>query len=182
VIGNIQPDWIGGIQNTISYKGLSVSALIDIKQGGDIYDMGTSLMRQNGVSEESEIGREEGTIGQGVMNIGTEEAPQFIPNDVVVSTRTFMRYYSGRQYHEAAVFDGSYVKLREASITYQLPSKWFDNIFFQSARLSVIGRNLAILHSNNRHMDPEISSADLGYNYGQLPSTRSVGFNVNLKF
>ena len=182
VIGNIQPDWIGGISNTLTYKGLSISALIDIKQGGDIYDMGTSLMRQNGVSEESEIGREEGTIGVGVMNVGTEEAPQYVPNDVVVSTRTFMRYYSGRQYHEASVFDGSYVKLREASITYQLPSKWFDNVFFQSARLSVIGRNLAILHSNNRHMDPEISSASLGYNYGQLPSTRSVGFNVNLKF
>ncbi len=182
VIGNIQPDWIGGIQNTLSYKGLSVSALIDIKQGGDIYDMGSSLMRQNGVTEESEIGREEGTIGQGVMNIGTDGDPQFVPNDVVVSTRTFMRYHSGRQYHEAAVFNGSYVKLREASVSYQLPSKWFDNLFFQSARLSVIGRNLAILHSNNRHMDPEISSADLGYNYGQLPSTRSIGFNVNLKF
>jgi len=116
------------------------------------------------------------------MNVGTAEAPQYVPNDVVVSTRTFMRYYSGRQYHEAAVFDGTYMKLREASITYQLPSKWFDSMFFQSARLSVIGRNLAILHSNNRHMDPEISSASLGYNYGQLPSTRSVGFNVNLKF
>ncbi|MFP4093661.1 MAG: SusC/RagA family TonB-linked outer membrane protein [Cyclobacteriaceae bacterium] len=182
VIGNIQPDWIGGISNTLSYKGLSVSALIDIKQGGDIYDMGTSLMRQNGVSEESAAGREEGTIGIGVKNVGTAEAPQYVPNDVVVSTRTFMRYYSGRQYHEAAVFDGSYVKLREASISYQLPTKWFDNIFFQSARVSVIGRNLAIFHSNNRHLDPEISSANLGYNYGQLPSTRSVGFNVNLKF
>lgn len=182
VIGNIQPDFIGGISNTFTYKGFSVNALLDFKQGGDIYDMGTSLMRQNGVSEESAAGREEGTIGQGVMNMGTEEAPQYVPNDVVVSTRTFMRYYSGRQYHEAAVFDGTYMKLREASITYQLPTKWFDNMFFQSARLSVIGRNLAILHSNNRHMDPEISSSDLGYNYGQLPSTRSVGFNVNLKF
>ena len=182
VIGNIQPDFIGGISNTFTFKGLSVNALLDFKQGGDIYDMGTSLMRQNGISEESAAGREEGTIGLGVMNMGTEEAPQYVPNDVVVSTRTFMRYYSGRQYHEAAVFDGTYLKLREASITYQLPSSWFDNMFFQSARLSVIGRNLAILHSNNRHMDPEISSASLGYNYGQLPSTRSVGFNVNLKF
>ncbi len=182
VIANIQPDFIGGISNTFTYKGFSVNALLDFKQGGDIYDMGTSLMRQNGVSEESAAGREEGTIGQGVMNMGTEEAPQYVPNDVVVSTRTFMRYYSGRQYHEAAVFDGTYMKLREASITYQLPTKWFDNMFFQSARLSVIGRNLAILHSNNRHMDPEISSSSLGYNYGQLPSTRSIGFNVNLKF
>jgi len=132
--------------------------------------------------EESEIGREEGTIGVGVMNVGTEETPQFVPNDVVVSTTTFMGYYSGRQYHEAAVFDGSYVKLREATITYQLPGKWFDNNFMEAASVSLVGRNLAIFHKNSRHIDTEISSADLGYNYGQLPSTRSLGFNLNVKF
>ncbi|MDF9796893.1 TonB-linked SusC/RagA family outer membrane protein [Catalinimonas alkaloidigena] len=182
VIGNITPDWIGGISNTVTYKGLSVSALIDIKKGGDIYDMGSSIARITGVLEESAVGREEGVIGQGVMNIGTEEAPEYITNDVVASARTFYGYYSGRQYHEAAVFDGSYVKLREARVSYQLPSSLFNNIFLKSARISVIGRNLAIFHSNNPHIDPEISAASLGYNYGQLPSTRSVGFDINLKF
>ena len=182
VIGNITPDWLGGISNTISFKGVTVSALIDIKKGGDIYDMGTSLMRQNGITDESAVGREEGVIGIGVKNIGTEGEPIYVPNDVVASTRTFMSYYSGRQYHEAAVMDGSYVKLREASLTYELPKKWFNNIFLQSVRVSLVGRNLAILHKNTRHLDPEISSADLGYNYGQLPSTRSIGFNVNVKF
>ncbi|HEY8512825.1 MAG TPA: SusC/RagA family TonB-linked outer membrane protein, partial [Cyclobacteriaceae bacterium] len=142
----------------------------------------TSLMRQNGITDESAVGREEGVIGIGVKNIGTEGEPIYVPNDVVASTRTFMSYYSGRQYHEAAVMDGSYVKLREASLTYELPKKWFNNIFLQSVRVSLVGRNLAILHKNTRHLDPEISSADLGYNYGQLPSTRSIGFNVNVKF
>ena len=182
VIGNITPDWLGGIYNSISFKGITLAALIDIKKGGDIYDMGTSLMRQNGISDESEVGREEGTIGIGVMNIGTEGDPVYVPNDVVASTRTFMSYYSGRQYHEAAVMDGSYVKLREASLTYELPKKWFAGMFLQSVRLSAVGRNLAILHKNTRHLDPEISSANMGYNYGQLPSTRSIGFNVNVKF
>ena len=182
VIGNIQPDWIGGIQNTLSYKGLSVSALIDVRMGGDIYDMGTSIARVTGVLEETALGREEGVIGQGVKNIGTAENPEYVTNDVVAEASTFYGRYSGRQFHEAAVIDGSYVKLREASVSYQLPSRWFDNNFLQSARLSVIGRNLAILFRNNPHIDPEISSADLGYNYGQLPSTRSVGFNLNVKF
>ena len=182
VIGNIQPDWIGGVQNSLSYKGLTVSALIDMRMGGDIYDMGTSIARVTGVLEETALGREEGVIGQGVRNIGTDENPEFVPNDVIAEARAFYGRYNGRQFHEAAVFDGSYVKLREASVTYQLPSKWFDNIFFQSARVSVIGRNLAILFRNNPHIDPEISSRDLGYNYGQLPSARSVGFNLNLKF
>lgn len=182
VIGNIMPDWLGGIHNAISFKGITIAALIDIKKGGDIYDMGTSLMRQNGITDESAVGREEGVIGVGMMNIGTEGDPVYVPNDVVASTRTFMSYYSGRQYHEAAVMDGSYVKLREASLTYELPKKWFSNMFLQSAKISIVGRNLAILHRNTRHLDPEISSADLGYNYGQLPSTRSIGFNVNVKF
>ncbi|MEM9830689.1 MAG: SusC/RagA family TonB-linked outer membrane protein [Bacteroidota bacterium] len=182
VIGNIQPDWLGGIQNTFSYKGLSVSALIDVRMGGDIYDMGSSIARITGVLEETAIGREEGVIGQGVKNIGTAENPEYVTNDVVAEARTFYGRYSGRQFHEAAVFDGSFVKLREASVTYQLPSRWFDSNFLQSARVSFIGRNLAILFRNNPHIDPEISSANLGYNYGQLPSTRSLGFSFNAKF
>jgi hypothetical protein len=156
--------------------------LIDIKKGGDIYDMGSSLGRQNGILEESLDGREEGVIGLGVKNIGSAESPNYVTNDIVASTRTFMTYYSGRQYHEAAVMDGSYVKLREASITYRLPGGWFDKNFLQSVSISAIGRNLAIFHKNARHIDPEISSADLGFNSGQLPSTRSIGFSVNVKF
>ncbi len=182
VIGNITPDWTGGILNAITFKGVTVSALVDIKQGGNIYDMGSSLGRQNGVLEESLEGREEGVIGLGVKNIGSSESPNYVPNDVVASTRTFMTYYSGRQYHEAAVMDGSYVKLREATITYRLPGKWFEKNFLESVTVSAIGRNLAIFHKNARHIDPEISSADLGFNSGQLPSTRSVGFSVNVKF
>lgn len=182
VIGNITPDWTSGVSSVVSFKGVAVSVLIDIKKGGDIYDMGSSLGRQNGVLEESVDGREEGVIGIGVINTGSEESPNFVPNDVVASTRTFMTYYSGRQYHEAAVMDGSYVKLREASITYMLPAKWFEKNFMQSVSISAVGRNLAIFHKNVRHVDPEVSSADMGFNSGQLPSTRSIGFNLNVKF
>jgi hypothetical protein len=78
--------------------------------------------------------------------------------------------------------DGSYVKMREASISYTLPSKWFEKNFLQSVSVSVIGRNLAVFHKNARHVDPEVSSADMGFNSGQLPSTRSIGFSLNVKF
>lgn len=182
VIGNITPDWIGGVSNTLRYKGLALNVLIDAKMGGDIYDMGTSIARITGVLEESAAGREEGTIGVGVKNSGTSDVPQYVPNDVVVPTRQFMGYYSGRQFHEAAVFDASYVKIREASLSYSLPAKFFEKNFLNATTISLTGRNLAILFRNTRHIDPEVSSASLGYNYGQLPSTRSIGFNVNLKF
>lgn len=182
VIGNITPDWLGGISNTFGFKGFTLNVLVDAKMGGDIYDMGTSIARITGVLQESALAREEGTIGIGVKSLETSDAPQYVPNDVVVPTRQFMGYYSGRQYHEAAVFDASYIKLREASLSYALPSKWFDNNLLNGATVSIVGRNLAILFKNTTHIDPEVSSASLGYNYGQLPSTRSLGFNLNLKF
>lgn len=181
-IGNITPDWIGGAFSTFGYKGIALSVLVDAKMGGDIYDMGTSIARITGVLNESEAGREEGTIGVGVKNIGTSDVPQYVPNDVVVPTRQFMGYYSGRQFHETAVFDASYVKLREISLSYTLPAKWFEKNFLKSVSFSLVGRNLAILFKNTTHIDPEVSSASLGYNYGQLPSTRSLGFNLNAKF
>ncbi|WP_339810313.1 SusC/RagA family TonB-linked outer membrane protein [uncultured Imperialibacter sp.] len=182
VIGNITPDWLAGVSNTFSYKGVALSVLFDMKKGGALYDMGVSLQRVTGVLEETGVGREEGVIGAGVKNMGTEESPQYVNNDVVVPARNFYGYYSGRQYHEAAVFDGTYVKLREASLSYTLPAKWMSNNFLQSVSVSVVGRNLAILFKNTVHADPEISSASLGYSYGQLPSTRSMGFSVNVKF
>ncbi len=182
IIGNITPDWLGGITNSFRYKGFNLNVLIDIKAGGDIYDMGTSLARVTGVLEESGVAREEGTIGTGVKNTGTSDAPVYVTNDVVVPTRQFMGYYSGRQYHEAAVFDGSYVKLREASLSYSLPGRMLEDKFLKAVTLSVIGRNLAMLFKNTTHVDPEVSSASLGYTYGQIPSTRSIGFNVNVKF
>lgn len=182
VIGNITPDWIGGAFGTLKYKGLSLNFLFDVKMGGDIYDMGTSIARITGVLKESEAGREEGTIGVGVKNIATSDVPVYVPNDVVVPTRQLMGYYSGRQYHEAAVFDASYVKLRELSLIYALPARLFENNFLQGVSVSLIGRNLAILFKNTTHIDPEVSEGRLGYNYGQLPSSRSVGFNINVKF
>lgn len=181
-IGNITPDWTGGVYSNFKYKGLALNVLLDAKMGGDVYDMGTSIARITGVLEESGLGREEGTIGTGVKNIGTSDVPQYVPNDVVVPTRQFMGYYSGRQYHEAAVFDASYVKLREVSLSYTLPAKLFERNFLQNVTVSVIGRNLAILFKNTTHIDPELSSASLGYTYGQIPSTRSIGFNINAKF
>jgi hypothetical protein len=173
---------MGGVSNSFKYKGFNLSMLIDVKAGGDIYDMGTSLARVTGVLEESGLAREEGTIGQGVKNIGTAESPNYVPNDVVAPTKQFMGYYNGRAYHEAAVFDGSYVKIRELTLSYSLPASLFSETFLKSVSVALTGRNLAILFKNTAHVDPEMSSADLGYNYGQLPSVRSLGFNVNVKF
>lgn len=184
-LGNIQPKWTGGWLNSFSYKGIVVSALVDAKIGGDFFDEGTGTARWTGQYEETALGREEGIIGKGVVNVGTAESPQYVPNTVIVPATTLYRYNNPRFYHEAAIFDGSYVKLREASIGYALPQAWLTGRFIRSAKLSVVGRNLLMLFSNHPHIDPEVDRFGgnrQGFAYGELPSTRTMGVNLNLSF
>ena len=183
-LGNIQPDWTGGISNTFRFKGVSLSALIDIKQGGDIFDRGSSVARRTGQLAETAIGREEGVIGVGVKNIGSAESPEYVTNDVIVDAQAFFGNHHPRNVNEVAIFDASYVKLREVTLGYTLPESLLERTkFIRSMKVSLVGRNLAILHRNTPHIDPEgdrYGGNLQGFVYGQLPSTRNVGFNVNI--
>lgn len=184
-LGNIQPDWIGGLSNSFRFKGFSLSTLIDVKMGGDIFDVGTGLARKTGQYAETAAGREEGIIGRGVMNAGSEGAPIYVPNDVIVSATTFWNAQNPRTYHEAGIFDGTYVKLREFTFGYSFPNRFLRNNFIQSMRLTFIARNLAILYKNHPHMDPEVDNKGenaQGFAYGEMPSTRNLGFNLNVTF
>jgi len=83
------------------------------------------------------------------------------------------------------VYDASYVKLREVTFSYTLPTKVLDNTFISGMQFSVIGSNLWIISKNMPYADPEggLSSGNLqGYQSGVLPSTRDLGFNVKLQF
>jgi TonB-linked SusC/RagA family outer membrane protein len=185
ILGNIQPDWTGGFSNTFTYKNISLNALIDARIGGDFYDEGTATARWTGQYEETAIGREEGVIGKGVMNVGTAEAPVYVPNDVIVAGNQFYGYNNPRRYHEAAIFDGTYVKLREVSLGYKFSPEFLAKVKIQNAKLSLVGRNVLMLFSNHPHIDPEVDAYggnSQGFNYGQLPNSRSLGFNLSLGF
>ena len=185
MLGNIQPDWTGGIQNTLTFKGISVSALVDIRMGGDIYDEGTTTARWTGQYEETAVGREEGVIGKGVKNTGTADAPQYVANDIIANASQFYGFNNPRRFHEAAIFDASYVKLREVTIGYQFPAALLKRMFIQTAKISMVGRNVAMLFKNTPHIDPEFDrfgGNQQGFGYGELPSSRSMGFNVMLGF
>ncbi|MEM6697353.1 MAG: SusC/RagA family TonB-linked outer membrane protein [Bacteroidota bacterium] len=187
VIGNVAPDWLGGIQNTFSYKGFAVSALIDAKIGGDVADESTSTGMQTGVYPVTALGREEGVIGVGVKNIGTEESPVYVPNDVVGDTKSVVRRMSVRSVNEGAIYEASYVKLREVSVSYVLPTKLVSKSgFLAGAKVSLVGRNLAMLYNTHGQIDPEINvrggNLHGGLYYMTVPTARSLGFNVNLTF
>jgi hypothetical protein len=82
-----------------------------------------------------------------------------------------------------SVFDASYVKLRQVSLGYTLPASLLTKTPFKKVTFSIVGRNLALLYSKAPHIDPETgfsnSNAVLGLEHAQIPSTRSLGFNLN---
>jgi TonB-linked SusC/RagA family outer membrane protein len=208
-IGNISPDWVGGVRNTFSFKGVSLSVLIDGRKGGDIYSVSDWFGAYAGVSEETAANniREDGVIaGQNVMedvdfvlaatdvdgNIQYDDEGfplgSGVENDVRVAAQDYFANYWGNQ--EASIIDGSFIKLREVSLTYSLPSSVMNKVsFIQKVDLSVIGRNLALLYvdkSNDINIDPETgfgtSNSGMGLEQFQLPTTRSIGFKVNIGF
>ncbi|MBB4079047.1 TonB-linked SusC/RagA family outer membrane protein [Lewinella aquimaris] len=187
VLGNVSPDWIGGIRNNFRLGAFSANFLIDARLGGNIAEESSSIGMQTGVYELTAVGREEGVIGIGARNIGTDEAPEYVVNDVVNETRDVVGALSVRYANEGAIFDASYVKLREAGLTYALPAVLLDQVsFLRAASISIIGRNLAMLYSNHSQVDPEFNSyggnLQGALNYTSIPSTRSFGVNLNVTF
>ncbi|MCF0063959.1 SusC/RagA family TonB-linked outer membrane protein [Dyadobacter chenwenxiniae] len=183
VLGSFTPDWIGGISNTFTYKGFSLSTLIDVKSGGDIFSQSINIGRYTGVLKETTFGREEGVIGAGVVNKGTAAAPEYVPNEKRISSEEYHHKYYLLTNNENTIFDASYVKLREVKLTYMISGKVFNKLPFRDIAVSIVGRNLALLKSNLPHIDPETSYYNdgnlQGIENGQIPTTKTMGFNIS---
>ncbi|MFC5536488.1 SusC/RagA family TonB-linked outer membrane protein [Rhodocytophaga aerolata] len=191
IIGNINPDWIGGIQNTLRYKNVSLSFLIDTRQGGDVFSLDmyyglatggypeTAGLNDLGNPLRNSIANGGGYIVPGVLEDGT-------PNERRVSATNYGLFGYARNPAAGFVYDASYIKLREANLTFSVPQAWVDRIQpFRGIDVSVIGRNLFIFHKKLPYADPEdgLSSGNLqGYQVGSYPTTRNLGFNVQLRF
>ncbi len=193
IIGDINADWVGGIRNKVSYKNISFGFLIDMQKGGDMFSLDRSYGLATGLYEETaglnELGNPiRNTIadGGGVILPGVQA--DGTPNTVRTPAPNFFGNVSGyrRQPNRAFIYDASYVKLREVSISYKLPTKWLDNIHIQEMKFSVVGTNLWIIDKNLPDADPEsgLGSGNLasGYSVGSLPTTRNIGCNLTLKF
>jgi len=191
VIGNINPDWIGGISNSLRYKNLALNFLVDMRQGGDLFSLDLYYGMDTGIYPETvgdnDLGKpKRSPIAQGGGLIVPGVTADGKPNTKRVEN-TSTGYY-GYERNPAAnfVYDASYVKLREMTLTYSLPEKVTRGMApFKGIDLSLIGRNLWIIHKNLPYADPEesITSGNIqGYQSGAYPTTRTVGFNVRLKF
>lgn len=139
--------------------------------------------RYAGVLSETLHGRETGVVGDGVMSDGNGG---WVPNNVVVSAEDFNHgAFNPSTATENAIFDGTFVKLRQLNLGYSFPKKWLGKSI-QDFKVSLVSRNLAILYKKVPHIDPETGYSSengaQGLEYGQLPSARTIGFNVNVKF
>lgn len=198
VLGNVNPDWVGGVSNTFSYKNLTLSFLIDIQKGGDVFSLDTYYGQGTGLpyytAGLNDLGNPvrdpvtDGADSGGILNEGVTETGE--PN----TTRATADYFGGAFYwgnssrNPAAlnVYDASYVKLRELSLTYKMPvNKWMKDSFFSGASVSVVGRNLWIIDKNVPFADPEsgLGAGNIqGYLSGSYPTLKTVGVNLNLEF
>lgn len=183
-LGNIAPDWIMGIGNTFTYRGVSLSALIDIRKGGVIYSGTISGLRTTGLAEETAVNRDATNyIDKGVY---LNEDNKYVANTTPVAS---MQDYWKENYSltntVANLYDASYAKLREIRLSYILPVK--QKCFFKTAEVGIEARNVLILKSNIPHIDPEVNAfapgqAGEGVEFFNLPSTRSIGFNIRFTF
>ena len=188
IIGNVNPDWIGGIYNTFRYKNLSLGFLVDVRQGGDVWSLDmyyatnfTGVLAESaGLNDLGKPVRNSLTDGGGVILEGVTADGKANTKRVVIDAN------SPGLPVAAFAYDASYVKLRETTISYALPQNLLSGVkIVKGIEFSLIGRNLWIIHKNLPYSDPEenLSSGNIqGMQSGAYPTTRSMGLNVKVKF
>jgi hypothetical protein len=175
IVGNVNPDWLAGLSNTFRYKQLSLTFFFDMKQGGDV---------QNDV--------EAGGFFYGTAKVTENRGPLVVkgisvvdnkPNTVAVNAHD---YYTTRQY-ESSIQDGTYIKLRTITLTYDVKPSILGKTPFKGATVSVVGRNLWIYSPHFTGGDPEVSSygsanGNQGIYAYSTPNSRSFNFTLKLIF
>lgn len=200
IIGDPNPDWMGGINNTFTYRGLSLAFLIDIRKGGDVWSLdrwygdGTGIYPETaGLNGKGNSSRLPVAEGGGMLLPGVKE--DGTPNDIYAENQNgdgqTVLGYAANNYvgtpRSLYIYDGSYVKLRELVLSYSLPSSLFgNNSAIKKIDLQLVGRNLWIIHKNMEYSDPEEGlgngNSARGYQSGAYPAMRNYGFNVKLNF
>ncbi|GAA0524316.1 SusC/RagA family TonB-linked outer membrane protein [Chitinophaga japonensis] len=193
-IGNDDPDWVYGVENTFRYGNFSLRFLVDGRIGGLIYSTtnqkmwwgGTHPGTVNQFRDDANAGQAT-YVGQGVMVTGGDiqydgegniiaDSRKFAPNTQAVNYIDYMVNTSNAAYTNYNYYSETFLKLREVNLSWQLPKKWMERSFFRSASVALIGRNL-LLFAKLPNVDP-----DPGVDNLQTPSMRSMGVNMNLKF
>lgn len=179
-LGTSRPKWTGGISNRFTYKGFNLSFLISGRVGGVVTSFTNAVIYADGVTEETLAGRS-GMVVEGVKADGSA-------NTKSITAETYWKFVGGRNtpIGEAFTYSASNIRLREATFGYTLPQKLIGRSPFQSISLSIVGRNLFFLMNKAKGFDPELvagsANTTVGLESFSMPSTRSLGLNLNLAF
>lgn len=203
-LGNSTWDWTGGFYSTFTYKNFHLYAAFDIKMGADLYSFsmrsayltgkatGTLSGREEwyrseearkaaGMTEEQwrTAGKCEGLIVDGVVDNGDGT---YSKNTYAVNPQNYWKSVAEKA-PALFIYDNSYIKCREITFGYTFPSSMLGK-FVKSLSLSFVARNPFIVWKNIPNIDPDsnYNTSGMGLEYGSLPSRRSYGFNINVKF
>ena len=190
-IGNALPDWFGGFTNNLRFKNLSLSATLDIRQGGDIFSMSNVYEAIHGTTKRTLPGREGDLVVEGIV-AEQNDAGEWVSTGQTNTTQVRAEDYWNRvvpgsrgAVGELFMNDGSFIALREVNLAFRLPASILENTPFRSASISLVGRNLGYLQRNTDGFSPEaanfnVANNSLGMESASFPMSRQFGFNLNL--
>jgi len=191
ILGDPNPEWTGSFINSFTYKGFTLSAMMEYRHKGIIFSNTVTATLARGVTKDPVADREMTFIMPGVRQDGTnaDGTPRYIPNDYQISASDY--FFGG--YHlgpdEANVFDGSTVRLRELSLAYSLPNTLMAKTPFKRASLAVSGTNLWFVALNfppNMNFDTDVLGTGvgngLGFDFVTGPSSKRLGGTLTLTF
>jgi TonB-linked SusC/RagA family outer membrane protein len=195
ILGDPNPDWFAGWRNTFSWKGLTLSALLDFRTGGDMWNGTFSVMNYWGTTQETAEQRNiRGFVFDGVVQVGQDEAgnPIFEQNATPVDFANPANGVGGTKWTRYGfgftndnVEDASWVRLRDVTLSYSLPGRLLDNSPITALDISLTGRNLW-LKTKYKGIDPEAnltgSSNGFGLEYFGMPNTKSYGVALKVTF
>ncbi|WP_299534506.1 SusC/RagA family TonB-linked outer membrane protein [Ulvibacterium sp.] len=190
LVANFNPDWLGGIRNSLRYKNFNFSALIDIRQGGTATNFTDAILARDGVLESTLQGREGGLVFGDNFISGETAIVQSTgqPNTIAVSAEEYWNRVGGRNtpVGEAFVTELSNVRLRELVIGYTVPQSFLAKTFLTSANISLVGRNLFFISNKAESFDPDLLASIENTAEGRvafpLPTTRQIGVSINFGF
>lgn len=208
-VGNIAPDFTGGVSNNLRYKNFALAFTIGIQIGGDIFSKTNKYGRDKGVFEETIEGREtwyaasteEQLAGREIFynadssNMTFGNHVGFLAQGVTadgefntkgIDPQKYWHQFKWGGIAELDIYDASYVKLRDITFTYNIPPVWLNKVSISNGSVSFVAKNVWLIYSGAPNIDPEASfgatNSALGQEYASMPPTRSYGVNLKLVF
>ena len=184
-MGNYTPDWIGGINNSFTYKNFDLSFMIDMRMGGDVFSFTESNLSYDGLSDYTLDGRE-GMIVDGVVQ--TKDANGNVisetKNTTSITSEVYWKYLGGRNtpVGEAYRYDATNIRMREMVIGY---TQSFKSGIVQNLRISLVGQNLFFIMNKAKRIDPNLMVGTTNVQGTEgfgLPGTRTIGMNLKVTF